>query len=89
MDEQQVKFRDLGSLLYDDVGTGILATAIEQHGIQGWDRYDRFVDFKPDSSEAHLALDLLAAQAAWSRDESDDTPSPLEAAVGPDNPFAR
>jgi hypothetical protein len=42
-----------------------LATAIERHGIQGWDRYGRFKTFKAEQPEAQAALDALATQLAW------------------------
>lgn len=52
----------LGYLIFKlDVSTGVLATAIEQHGVYSWDRYGRFKQFGPDSDVAQKALDQLAA----------------------------
>ncbi len=47
-------------LLRSTVRVGVLATAIEQHGIYSWDRYGRFKHFGPGSIEAGAALDVLA-----------------------------
>ncbi len=47
--------------------TGILATAIEKVGIQGWDRYGRFVHAK-SNEERRTALDLLADFVSWRRE---------------------
>lgn len=87
MDDKQVRLRDLWTLLDEGVSTGTLATAIEQGGIWGWDRYARFTRFEPASPHAGKALDLVAAQAAWSQSGGPDDQSPVDEAVGPDNPF--
>ena len=54
-------FLDLGKLLqYTRSGPAVLATAIENHGIQGWDRFGRFRSFEATSPQGLLALDALA-----------------------------
>ncbi len=54
-------FLDLGQLLYYTVGSPAkLATAIENHGIQGWDKFGRFGSFEATSPQGQQALDALA-----------------------------
>ena len=45
------------------ISPGTLATAIEQVGIYGWDRYGRFKHFTKDSPEAVPAFNALAGHA--------------------------
>lgn len=47
-----------------DVSAGQIATEIETNGIYGWDRFQRFKHFEPQSQEALEALDLLASGLA-------------------------
>lgn len=91
-------FLSLGSLLDTHgkriVSVGKLATAIEKHGIYGWDRYGRFKHFAADTVAAGEALDLLALVHGYeSRDEPNfqhQVPHPLDAtAGGSDDPFLR
>ncbi len=44
-----------------------LATAVEQYGVTGWDRFGRFADHAPPpkSEGARQALDVLAAFARY------------------------
>ena len=50
---------------------GTLATAIENQGIEGWDRYNRFRQFKgPDDENVRKALDALAREAAFNSEIS-------------------
>jgi hypothetical protein len=46
-----------------------LATAVEQYGVTGWDRFGRFADHAPPSKGegARQALDVLAAFARYER----------------------
>lgn len=54
-------FLRLGDLIFRArVMPGTLATAIEQNGIQTWDRFGRLKLFHIDSPEAQKALDYLA-----------------------------
>lgn len=46
------------------VSAGQIATEIETNGIYGWDRFQRFKHFEPQSQEALEALDLLASGVA-------------------------
>lgn len=48
---------------------GTLATAIEKHGVQGWDRFGRFREFAAGTDDARAALDALAEQFAHDSDE--------------------
>ena len=57
--EKEPTFISLEALL-DRVEVGVLATAIEKGGVQGWDRYGRFGAFDAESAEARAALDLLS-----------------------------
>lgn len=49
-------------MYYKKLRPGVLATAIERHGIYSWDRYGRFTRYGPDTPEAAKALDLVAAE---------------------------
>jgi hypothetical protein len=52
----------LGDLLFVlHMRPGVLATAIEEHGIYTWDRFGRFAHYRPGSPEVSRALDHLAA----------------------------
>jgi hypothetical protein len=81
-----VNFRTLAQLLETGHSTGVLATAIEKHGVYGWDRYGRFRHFKPSdqpsgaSGEDYVgqALDCLAYIAE--RDEIPEAHPELTAA---------
>lgn len=61
-------FTSLHQLLYTDdhqvalSAPSAIATAIENHGIWGWDRFGRFKFFAPDSVEAQKALDMVAIE---------------------------
>lgn len=84
----------LVQLINTGVKISILATAIEKHGIQGWDRFGRFKAFTKDSAGDDAlrytkVLDALAAQHEW-----DEAPanyrSPIEEAeafAGSGHPF--
>ena len=61
------RFRSLASLLEEGLAVGVLASAIESHGVHGWDRYGRFKRFSKESDNAKDALDALAEIAK--RDE--------------------
>ena len=66
-----------------DIST--LATAIERHGIQGWDRFGRLKTFKDEQGEYKAALDALAALYAWESDFDNiqaTEMSPIDAADG-------
>lgn len=52
-----------GLLVYGKATPASLATAVEEFGVYGWDRYGRFRFFKEDSVECKHALDGLAN--AW------------------------
>jgi hypothetical protein len=52
--------KSLYDLLAEGYTVAQLATAVETHGVLGWDRYGRFDHFKPRSDGAQLALDALA-----------------------------
>ena len=63
-------FLSLSRLIEIKVRISTLATAIERHGIQGWDRYGRFNTFtvgdqKDEERLARGALDALARQHDW------------------------
>lgn len=88
MDEQPV-FKALWHLIgREKIAIGILATAIEEKGVQGWDRFGRFKTFKADSSDPEIAekynkvLDTLAEQHEWDQDPQPDydSRSPMEEA---------
>lgn len=54
------KLKTLFDLLMEGYSTAHLATAVETHGIVGWDRFSRLGSHKPDSTVAAQALDALA-----------------------------
>lgn len=58
----------------------VLATAIEQDGIYGWDRFGRYKLFSKVNAEAIAALDQLAQQYLWSsgHDNQPEDRSPVE-----------
>jgi hypothetical protein len=52
----------LGELLFDlNMHPGILATAIEEHGIYTWDRFGRLKHYLAGSPEGERALQFLAS----------------------------
>jgi hypothetical protein len=57
---------------------GDLASAIEDHGIVGWDRYGRQRHFEKGSPEALAALNGLAEQYTWEGDPSHNELSPID-----------
>jgi hypothetical protein len=71
----------------------VLATAIENDGIYGWDRFGRFIKFSKNVSKGddaviyHNVLDALARQYAWQWDarlqQSEKSPIELTAYPGP------
>ena len=56
----QPKLVTLFDLLHDGCTPAQLASAVEKHGVSGWDRFGRFGQFKPTSDGARSALDTLA-----------------------------
>ena len=50
------------------VSAGALAGAIEQEGVWGWDRFDRFRRFAKDAPQCNEALDRLARQVVADSD---------------------
>jgi hypothetical protein len=68
----------------DKIKIETLASAIEEYGIQGWDRFGRFKRFNPKEKELYgddalryaRVLDVLAAQYAW--DGEPGTQSPVD-----------
>jgi hypothetical protein len=76
--------------LLQERGIPAVATAVEQHGVQGWDRFGRFRTFKPGSPEACAVLGVLAAEVAYRDRPAGHAQSPLDDAVGrwPDTPLA-
>lgn len=64
--EDQDPFMSLWQLL-DQGGERpkTLAPLVEQFGVNGWDRFGRFVVFAPGSEEAARVLDSLAAYYRW------------------------
>jgi len=56
----QPKLVTLFDLLRKGYTPAQLATAVEKHGVTGWDRFGRFGPFKPTSDGARSALDTLA-----------------------------
>jgi hypothetical protein len=64
------EFVTLDALLSEGRHTGVLATAIENYGIQGYDRYNRFKDFDKGSDDEKAALDLLAEYVEGSYDRA-------------------
>ena len=65
-DDEENQFLSLRQLMSDPhcISVGALATAIEKHGIQGWDRFGRFCAFKPGSREVSDALECLSDEVA-------------------------
>lgn len=53
-------FRWLGDLVSTGTSIGVLATAIEKHGIYGYDRFGRWKHFALASDEAAAVLETLA-----------------------------
>ncbi len=51
-----------------DVPIAVLASAIELHGISGWDRFGRF--FENDPAIRARALDALGSYVDWCREEA-------------------
>jgi len=79
---------DLRSLMGVNISVGDLATAILEKGIQGHDRYGRFMTFAPNSDEAKIALNALATQWSWYKSSDRcNTVSPAEAAFAGGSPF--
>jgi len=64
-------------LLSDGYTVAQLATAVETYGATGWDRFERFGSFPPNSDGARQALDSLASYLdhanKWLRDQSEVT----------------
>lgn len=57
---EKVTLRTLYDMLREGYTVAQLASAIEMHGVQGWDRFGRFDRHKPASSACTQALDALA-----------------------------
>lgn len=65
-------FVALARLHFDaGVSIGALATAIENDGVCGWDRFGRYKRFDKDSQEAGVPLDRLALQYARNENPMD------------------
>lgn len=63
MNEEDNDFISLAWLHFEQrIGIGALATAIENHGVWGWDRFERWRRFDKDSEEQRTALNRLARQ---------------------------
>lgn len=82
----------LAELLAAGEPAGVLAQAIEAFGVQGTDRFGRFVTFNKNESECEAALDALAVVYRWQCGEgsSQMEPSPLDDALvsySPGNPL--
>jgi hypothetical protein len=54
------QFLSLFDLLTDGYQPSVLATAIENHGLHGWDRFGRYGPMSAVSVDAKLALNALA-----------------------------
>lgn len=80
----EVEFNELGTLMRDEkIELGTLASAIEQGGIHGWDKYGRFQLFSKNSPESQEALEAIANQFAWEVDSSYPPElSPLDSVEG-------
>jgi hypothetical protein len=82
---ESLDFASLADLLGQPNALSIatLASAIEAHGLQGWDRFGRFRIFDPKSPECDKALNALAEEHAWRLDHeepgSHEDLSPLDA----------
>lgn len=55
-----MKLKTFYQLLDEGYTPAQLASAVEAHGVTGWDRYGRYASFKPKSPGASEALDALA-----------------------------
>ena len=78
--ENLVTFFDL---LRDGYTVAQLATAVEQHGVTGWDRYGRYGTFKPSDDATKSALDALAEclraeDRFWDEKSQEPNPDPAE-----------
>ena len=75
---ETVKLKTLYDLLRDGFTAAQLATAVEKHGLSGWDRYGRFGEHKPKSGPVGQALDALAkyhqAETEFLQDLEDNPP---------------
>jgi len=73
------------------VQIGVLATAIETHGIYTWDRYGRFRHFLGESAQGTKALDLLSYVYEYESNPepcNDEKEHPLDHDFGWDNPYS-
>lgn len=84
MSETESTFQELGQLMRENENNlGVLATAIEQDGIHGWDQYGRFKLFPTGGPECKEALEAIAKQFSWRVDSSYPAElSPLDSAEG-------
>lgn len=82
----QPKLVTLFDLLRDGCTPAQLATAIEKHGVSGWDRFGRFGTFKPTSDGAGSALDILADFQSAIIQSYTEAEKELEN-MGPDDPY--
>jgi hypothetical protein len=78
--ENLVTFFDL---LSEGYTVAQLATAVEQHGVIGWDRYGRYGTFKPSDDATKSALDALAdflraEDRFWEKKSQEPNPDPAE-----------
>jgi hypothetical protein len=82
--EQQSAYKTLLHLIgREKISIGILATAIEEGGIWGWDRFGRFKRFTKESTGDDATvyskvLETLAQQHAWRDEGRNDQQSPLD-----------
>ena len=89
----QPKLVTLFDLLHDGCTPAQLASAVEKHGVSGWDRFGRFGQFKPPSDGARSALDTLAdyhsaLNDAYERANQElDNPEPGDPYPGLDDPL--
>jgi len=81
------EFITLLSLLKDGVPVGVLAQAIECHGVEGWDQFGRWRRAETESDCSKRALGALAAVYAWENTlYPQDTLSPVDQAdMDPDS----
>ncbi len=78
-------FMSLVDARREGASIGTLATAIETHGVCGWDRFNRLVKWGASEPEAVETLDLLAAALErengqhyeWHPDDDDPQRNPL------------
>ncbi len=69
MTDDKDEFVSLATLYFEEgIPAGSLASAIEQQGVGGWDRFDRYRLFKDQVPEEQRALDRLARQHAQDTD---------------------